>query len=71
MLAAFNLIPLPPLDGSKILMGFGSPGLRALLLRIEPYGLFIVIGLLAFDLLDPVIDFFRWMIISVIMFLLP
>lgn len=71
MLAAFNLIPLPPLDGSKILMGFASPGVRSFLLRIEPYGLFIVIGLLAFDLLDPVIDFFRWMIISVIMFLLP
>ena len=71
MLAAFNLIPLPPLDGSKILLGFGPQSLRAPLLRIEPYGVFIVIGLLAFGLLNPVIDFFRWMIISVIMFLLP
>jgi Zn-dependent protease len=28
MLAAFNLIPLPPLDGSKILMGFASSGIQ-------------------------------------------
>ena len=28
LLAAFNLIPLPPLDGSKILMGFASPAVQ-------------------------------------------
>ena len=46
ILAAFNLIPLPPLDGSKILMGLASPGVQNFLFRIERYGFFIIIGLL-------------------------
>ncbi len=71
ILAAFNLIPLPPLDGSKILMGFASPKVQNLLLRIEPYGFFIIIGLLYFGALSPVIAFFKWMILSVINVLLP
>jgi Zn-dependent protease len=71
ILAAFNLIPLPPLDGSKILMGFASPKVQHLLFRIEPYGFFIIIGLLYFGVLTPVIDFFRWMLLSFINLLLP
>lgn len=71
ILAAFNLIPLPPLDGSKIVMGFAPPEIRNFLLRIEPYGLFIIIGLLYLGWLDPVIDFFRWVILSLINLLLP
>jgi Zn-dependent protease len=71
ILAAFNLIPLPPLDGSKIVMGFAPPEIRNFLLRIEPYGLFIIIGLLYLGWLDPVIDFFRWAILSLIHLLLP
>jgi Zn-dependent protease len=66
ILAAFNLIPVPPLDGSKILMGFVSPKVQNTLLRIEPYGFFIIIGLLFTGLLDPVIMFFRQMILFVI-----
>jgi len=71
ILAAFNLIPLPPLDGSKILMGFASPGIQNQLFRFERYGFFIVIGLLYLGVLNPVIDFFQWMILSFIEFLLP
>jgi Zn-dependent protease len=66
ILAALNLIPLPPLDGSKILMGFASPRVQNALLRIEPYGFFILIGLLLAGALDPIILFFRWLILSVI-----
>lgn len=66
ILAAFNLIPLPPLDGSKILMGFVSPRVQNAMLRIEPYGFFILIGLLYAGVLDPVIAFFRWLILTVI-----
>ena len=40
MLAAFNLIPLPPLDGSKILMGFAPPRFQYTLAQIEPYRFF-------------------------------
>ena len=71
ILAAFNLIPLPPLDGSKILLAFASQKVRETLFRVEPFGLVIIIGLLYFGALDPVIAFFRWMIISVINLILP
>lgn len=66
ILAAFNLIPLPPLDGSKILMGFAPPNVQNYLFRIERYGLFIIIALLYIGALDPVIQFFQWLILSLI-----
>ena len=71
ILAAFNLIPIPPLDGSKILMGFLPERLQYSLSRLEPYGFFIIIGLLYFGALNPFIAFFRWIILSIISFLLP
>jgi len=71
ILAAFNLIPLPPLDGSKILMGFASPSVQNFLFRLERYGFFIIIALLYLGVLDPVIRFFQWMILSLIKLLLP
>ena len=66
ILAAFNLIPIPPLDGSKIIMGFMPDNLRNLFHRLEPYGFFMIIALLYLGALNPVIAFFRWMILSVI-----
>jgi Zn-dependent protease len=57
ILAAFNLIPIPPLDGSKILMGFAPESVNRVLNQIEPFGFFIVIGLLYFHVLDPLINF--------------
>ena len=71
ILAAFNLIPLPPLDGSKILMGFASPGVQNFLHRMERYGLLIIIALLYLGVLGPLIGFFEWAILSVIKLLLP
>lgn len=71
MLAAFNLIPIPPLDGSKILMGFSSRRFQYSLERLEPYGFFIIIGLLWVGALNPLIAFFRWLIIGIIGILLP
>lgn len=71
ILAAFNLIPLPPLDGSKILMGFAPPAIQNYLFRVERYGFFIIIGLLYLGALDPVVRFFQWMILSFISLLLP
>jgi len=71
MLASFNLIPIPPLDGSKILMGFSSRKFQYALSRLEPYGFFIIIGLLYLGVLDPVIAFFRWIILLIIGLLLP
>jgi len=71
ILAAFNLIPIPPLDGSKILMGFLSDRYRYALSRLEPYGFFIIIGLLYIGALNPVIAFFRGVILWLIGILLP
>ncbi|WDP91970.1 MAG: site-2 protease family protein [Desulfobacter sp.] len=71
VLAAFNLIPIPPLDGSKILLGFSPPGLQAMLLRLERFGFLIVIGLLYFGVLDPVIDFLQRVILTMIKAVLP
>lgn len=71
ILASFNLIPIPPLDGSKILMGFTSQKFQYEISRLEPYGFFIIIGLLFLGILDPVIHFFRWIILLPIGVLLP
>jgi Zn-dependent protease len=71
MLAAFNLIPIPPLDGSKILLGFATGGIQHLMSRLEPFGFLIIIGLLYFGVLNPVITLFRRAILTLIGFLLP
>jgi Zn-dependent protease len=70
-LASLNLIPIPPLDGSKILMGFTSGKTSYFLARIEPYGFFILIGLLYLGVLDRFIGFFRGILIALIKTLLP
>lgn len=49
VLAAFNLLPLPPLDGSKIMQFFLKGDLRAQYLRLEAYGFFLLLGLLILD----------------------
>ena len=70
-LAALNLIPIPPLDGSKILMGILWERTPDFLFRLEPYGFFIIIGFLYLGILDPLIGFFGWMIGTMIGILLP
>ncbi len=70
-LAALNLIPIPPLDGSKILMGIASGRTRYFLARLEPYGFFIIIGFLFLGILNPLIGLFRWIIGTLIGILLP
>ena len=42
---AFNLFPLPPLDGGRILVGLLPRQLAWSVSRIEPWGFFIVLGL--------------------------
>ena len=46
ILAAFNLLPIPPLDGSRIMAGLLPPRQRDALMRLEPYGLYIIFGLM-------------------------
>jgi len=63
ILGAFNLIPIPPLDGSKVLMGFLPFETQRVLASIEPYGFFVLIFLLFTGLLSPVIGFVQNIII--------
>jgi Zn-dependent protease len=46
VLAVFNLLPLPPLDGGRIAVGLLPNALASPLARLEPYGMMILIGLL-------------------------
>lgn len=52
LLAVFNLIPVPPLDGSNVLLGIGSPGLARAMAQIRPYGFLILYALLLSGALD-------------------
>ncbi|MGO9400605.1 MAG: site-2 protease family protein [Xanthobacteraceae bacterium] len=45
VLAVFNLFPLPPLDGGRILLGVLPPAVAAPLARLEPYGIAVLISL--------------------------
>ncbi len=44
-LFVFNLVPIPPLDGSRILYAFAPEALQQILREIEPFGLIIVFAL--------------------------
>lgn len=64
VLIALNILPIPPLDGSKIVAGVLPPGALEAYLKFERYGFFILIGLVAVELT------FRIPIFSGLLFLL-
>jgi Zn-dependent protease len=51
MLMVLNLLPLPPLDGGRILVSLLPGPMAWQVQRLEPYGFFILLGLLYFGLL--------------------
>jgi Zn-dependent protease len=64
---AFNLFPLPPLDGGRVLVGLLPPRPAHALARVEPWGFFIVLGLVLLGVLStfwlrPLMAFGYWLL---------
>lgn len=70
VLGAFNLIPIPPLDGAKIVMGLLPGKAQISFARLEPYGFFLLVILLFTGVLSPVITFVQKIILLFISFIL-
>ena len=55
ILMVLNLLPLPPLDGGRVMTGILPGPLAYKFSRLEPYGFFILLGLLATGILGQVL----------------
>ncbi|MCR5700383.1 MAG: site-2 protease family protein [Candidatus Saccharibacteria bacterium] len=68
----FNLIPIPPLDGSRILYAIAPDGFRPILASIERYGIIIVYALILLfgqffssfmiNGMNGIVNFFYWIV---------
>jgi Zn-dependent protease len=59
-LIAFNMLPIPPLDGSKVLMGIAPPSVAEFLESLEPMAPYLLV-LVLFFLPSLGIDLVRWL----------
>ncbi|MCA9409153.1 MAG: site-2 protease family protein [Candidatus Omnitrophica bacterium] len=62
LLAVFNMIPIPPLDGSRLVMGLLPAALGRIYGQLERYGILIVVVLLYLGV-------FEWAVFPVVQFL--
>ena len=72
VLTFFNLIPIPPLDGSRIVMGFLPHGLAMQYVKIERYGFIILFAFFFLGLFQriifPFVNFFLKLIVGISLF---
>lgn len=66
VLGTFNLVPIPPLDGSRILGGFLPENLSLRYSQIEPYGFLLIMVLIGLGLFELVI----WPMVKIILTLI-
>lgn len=64
LLAVFNLVPIPPLDGSKILFSILPYSWRDFEFWLEKYGFILILIFIffGFNLILPIVSFIFWMI---------
>jgi len=55
LLIVINILPIPPLDGGRVVAGILPPSIAVHYMRIEPYGMFIIIALLASGILGKIL----------------
>jgi len=67
VLFIFNIIPIPPLDGSRVLYAFAPEPVQRFMDQIEPYGIFIVFTLVLTGVLIPLLTNLN----SIVLQLLP
>ena len=72
VLMVLNLLPIPPLDGGRVLMNIVPYNVERMLARIEPYGVWILLLLLMIGVARPIIEigviFFFNLIIKIVFF---
>ncbi|HQT03110.1 MAG: site-2 protease family protein [Thiotrichales bacterium 12-47-6] len=70
ILIALNLLPIPPLDGSRVLTALLPNQLGWQYNRLEPYGLLILIGLMVMGWLTPLImplfNLFKGLVLGIV-----
>ena len=76
VLAIFNMLPLPPLDGGRVAVGLLPNILAQPLAQLEPYGMLILIGIIfilpmAGNQLGIDLDIFYWAVWTPVTWLLP
>jgi Zn-dependent protease len=69
LLAVFNLLPLPPLDGSRLLTIFLPRERQNILFFLDRYGILILFGLLffgGFTFIDPLTDAVKGLLLTLV-----